>query len=99
MVLLGTHPLGEYPIGGYIVFIGDISGVPYTPDFTYIDSNAFKATWGTMDSNYLVYADSNNYYPSNDVFWNPYNQNLGFSFEVMQQTTETSFDFGFNFYY
>lgn len=83
MVLLGLGSLGVYPIGGYIVHIGDVSS-PYTPDFTYSTEQEFKDTWGVMDSNYYVEGATT---PEDDPFWNPYNQDPTYSFTVVQQLT------------
>jgi hypothetical protein len=89
MIILGTHPLGLYPLGGIIVLIGaDLGNHPYPYDVRYDTKEEFKATWGTMDSNYLVmFSDPNDYVGVDDPFWNPFNQDPVYLFEVYPLTT------------
>jgi hypothetical protein len=82
MVLLGTKPLGEYPLGGELVQIGGVNTDPYTPTLSFATKEDFKATWGVMDTNYLVYGDG---LPiSDDPYWNPFNIDPTFYFEFVQ---------------
>ncbi len=88
MILLGTEPLGEHPLGGAIVQIGD-GNPPYTPDAVYADQDDFKATWGVMNQNYLVY-DYNNSPPTSDSSWNDWNIDPVFSLFVIGVTMNSN---------
>jgi len=81
MVLFGSEPAGLHPLGGAIVQIGT-GTPPYTPSAIYADQDAFKATWGVMEQNYLVY-DYDNSPPSSDSSWNDYNIDPVFSFDIL----------------
>jgi len=58
----------------------------------------YKSTWGVMvDDQTVIYTDALPYYTTDDVFWNPYNQDITYTFTVTQQQIVKSFDFNFNF--
>ncbi len=57
------------------VTIGADDGTPYELIFATLD--AFKATWGTMDQNYVIhFSDPLNYVSANDPQLAPYNESL-----------------------
>ncbi len=61
-------------------------------DENYATPQLFKSTLVsplTEDQN-VIYTDATPYYPSDDVFWNPYNQDLTYSFTVSEQSESFS---------
>ena len=80
MVLLGTKLLGEYPLGGEVIQIGD--GIPpYPPDAIYATADDFKLAVPIIDSNYLLY-DYDESPSTYDPYWNGWNDSEVFSFAI-----------------
>lgn len=57
-------------------------------DQNFLTPQAYKSSWviPMEESQDVIYTDGTPYYPEDDVFWNPYNQDLTYDFNVSQQT-------------
>ncbi len=80
----GDTELPSIPSGKNGAFEGGISWWKKGVDENYATSQLFKSTLTsplTEDQN-VVYTDATPYYASDDVFWNPFNQDLTYDFTV-----------------
>lgn len=59
-------------------------------DENYITPQLYKSTLVTplTEDQNVIYTDATPYYPSDDVFWNPYNQDLTYNFTVSRSETQ-----------
>lgn len=83
----GASNLPSTPIGkdGTIV---DAQWWKQSVDENYLTPQLYKSTLVsplTEDQN-VIYTNAEPYYPSDDVFWNPYNQDLTYDFIVSKQS-------------
>ncbi len=80
----GSATLVDHSGNGNTVPIGSATWWKQDVDENYATSQLYKSTLVsplTEDQN-VVYTDATPYYASDDVFWNPYNQDVNFDFTV-----------------